>query len=331
MGINNVFATNTPLSVGQATGGTANWDLAGYDQQIAALTDNGSGTRTIGNSSTTSDSLLSIVGSGFSSFSGVIKDSILTGTRKVSLSVTGGSISLGASNTYSGETIISGATLSLANNGEIGNSASIKLVDGASLYVASRYDGTMVLRANQTLRCAGPITVTGGFECQGMIELAVNKAGSVVNDSLNGASSLTYGGTLKLLLSGNALTTTDTLKLFDASGYGGAFSSIVPAAPGSGLAWDTSTLTTDGTLRIMPGAVTPPSVQSAVMGNQMILSASGGAVSGTCYVLTSIDVALALGSWTPISTNTFDSQGQFSFTNEISAGVQKRFFILKLP
>jgi autotransporter-associated beta strand protein len=332
LGVDHALPITETLLIGQASGGTATFDLAGHDQQVSALMDNGSGTRRIANSSTTNDSLLSVVGPEFWSFGGVIQDAIAGGTRKVSLSVTGATFTLGGSNTYSGETILSGGMLSLAGEGGFSLSSRITLVDGVSVYAASRYDGTWILEADQTLRCAGAINVVGNLETRGTIELGVTKAGALVNDSISGASQITYGGTLKLLLGGGALSISDTIKLFDASGYAGAFASIVPAAPGSGLAWDASTLAIDGVLRLTEGPTTPPTVQSSfIEPDQLVLAASGGIAGTAFYVLASEDIGLPLSSWKAISTNVFDSQGMLSVTNQINPGVGRQFFILKLP
>jgi hypothetical protein len=59
-------------------------------------------------------------------------------------------------------------------------------------------------------------------------------------------------------LSGDPLGSADTFKLFDAWQYAGAFSRIVPSTPGPGLAWNTSSLTTDGTLKIDAAIPTTP-------------------------------------------------------------------------
>lgn len=321
------------LQLGQSSGsGAANLDLGGYNQLLSGITEAGSSARRIGNSSTASDSQLSIAGAGPWTFSGVIQDSLSGGTRKVSLCVTGGSLTLGAANTYSGETIISGGTLFLAGDGSITNSSKISLVDGAGLYVASRNDGTLLVAPGQALRCGGAVNMSGNLECQGSIEMAVNKSSSVTSDSLAGASQVTYGGTLKLLISGSPLTRSDTIKLFDAGGYTGAFAAILPTAPGAGLAWDTNTLAIDGTLRITGGQATAPSLQSGLNENgELVLAASGGVADTPCYVFASTNVALPLSSWLPVATNVFDSKGRFSFTNQISPGVPRTFYILKLP
>ena len=321
------------LQIGQSSGsGAANLDLGGYDLQVSAITEGTSSPRRIGNSSTTRDSRLSVVGVDFSSFSGVIQDSLSGGTRTVSLCTTGVSITLGGINTYSGETIISGGQLTLANDGSMINSSKISLVDGASLYVVSRYDSTLLVGTGQTLRCGGAVSMTGNLECQGSLELAVHKSGSLTSDSLNGASQITYGGTLKLLLSGNALTASDTIKLFDAGGYGGAFASTVPATPGPGLNWNTNTLATDGTLRITQTSVTRPSLQSSLtVGGNLLLSASGGVPATPCHVLASTNVALPLANWLSVATNNFDSYGKFTYPVTISVGVPRTFYVLQLP
>lgn len=65
-------------------------------------------------------------------------------------------------------------------------------------------------------------------------------------------------------------------------------------------------------------------------GNELVLSGGGGTTNGAYYVLTSTNLMAPLAQWTPIATNQFDSQGQFSFTNPIATNAAQ-FFILKQP
>jgi hypothetical protein len=58
-------------------------------------------------------------------------------------------------------------------------------------------------------------------------------------------------GTLIINNVGNPLAGGDAIPLFSASSYSGGFATIIPATPGAGLAWNTSTLATDGTLRVI--------------------------------------------------------------------------------
>jgi len=64
------------------------------------------------------------------------------------------------------------------------------------------------------------------------------------------------------------------LPLFAANTYSGEFEEIIPATPGPGLAWDTETLLTDGTLRVISGGVdpTPPSLTWVVTDNEIQLT-----------------------------------------------------------
>src|ERR1039458_2984113 len=62
---------------------------------------------------------------------------------------------------------------------------------------------------------------------------------------------LTYGGTLVVNNQAGSFSATNTFKLFNASTFAGAFSSISPPIPGTGLDWNTTTHATDGTLRII--------------------------------------------------------------------------------
>ena len=74
---------------------------------------------------------------------------------------------------------------------------------------------------------------------------------SLTNDVIQGLNSVTYGGILNLNLV--SIDTNAVFKLFSAASYSGAFASITPAFPPFSPAiwgWDTSQLTTNGTLRI---------------------------------------------------------------------------------
>jgi outer membrane autotransporter protein len=65
-------------------------------------------------------------------------------------------------------------------------------------------------------------------------------------DQVVGVTTLSYGGTLAVVNLGGVLTVNDSFKLFTAETYTGAFAAITPATPAPGLAWEVSTLATDG-------------------------------------------------------------------------------------
>ena len=272
LGNDNALATNGFIQLGNGT-----LDLAGYNQSTTGLSNDASGVRTIVNSSTERDSLLTIATAKPWVFDGRIIDFGSSTGRTAGIKLTGGgSLSLSnATHTYTGPTIIESGTLALTGAGQIPTSGRIELKAGATLNASTRTDATLAISANQTLKGTGTFTVLGNVTSAGTIEMDVAKAATVTSSRLTGATQITYGGTLQLNLSGDALTATDAIKLFDATSYAGAFDSILPTSPSSSLSWDTSTLAIDGTLRVKTGGVqTPTSLTFAVTPNATALDIS---------------------------------------------------------
>src|SRR5206468_12052477 len=94
-------------------------------------------------------------------------------------------------------------------------------------------------------------------------------------------TSIIYGGTLSLTnlsQSTNPLAAGDSFKLFDSATltYAGGFASLTPAAPGPGLAWDTSSLTVDGTLKLISATAQPRISSITLAGSNVTLSGSNG-------------------------------------------------------
>jgi autotransporter-associated beta strand protein len=99
--------------------GNATLDLAGKNQTLAGIAKTANtNTTTVGNSSTTADSVLTITGT--STFDGVIANAVTGGTRTTGLAITGGTLTLGGVNTYTGNTTIAGgANLILSDNAQL--------------------------------------------------------------------------------------------------------------------------------------------------------------------------------------------------------------------
>ena len=161
-----------------------------------------------------------------------------------------GTVILAGTNNGTGATTISNGTLEV--NGIVPNPIA---VTGGTL------TGTGVLTGPVSVSAGGVISPGPGFaELLVSNTLAVQSGGSIsmdvhaatgASDEIAGMTQLTYGGTLVLNNHAGTFSATNTFKLFNASNYAGAFSSISPASPGTGLDWDTATLATDGTLRII--------------------------------------------------------------------------------
>lgn len=115
----------------------------------------------------------------------------------------------------------------------------------------------------------GVLTISNSLTLAGVIIMELN-ATTGTNDLVRGLTSVTYGGTLTLSNLAGTITASNTFKLFSANSYSGSFATLSPANPGAGLAWNTNTLTTDGTIRAVSTAAT--ALSTARSGNQLTLS-----------------------------------------------------------
>jgi hypothetical protein len=176
--------------------------------------------------------------------------------------------------------------------------------------------GTLTFNNSLTLN-SGSVTV-----------MDLSKAPST-NDVVKVVGSLTYGGTLSLNI-GDVLDATDSFKLFDAANFAGAFAAITPATPGPGLAWNTNTLASDGTLRIIALPAPPVFAGFVFSEGNLILSGSNGSPGTNYYVLASTNLTLPFSNWERVATNAFDQNGGFQFTNDASRA-PGQYFILQLP
>ena len=258
---------------------------------------------------------------------------------------------LGGLNTYTGDTLVSAGTLALTGNGSISGSSNVTVNSGATVDVSGRTDGTLTLGDSQTLRgngsitgnlienagaavspgvSVGALTVSGDITLHGTTFMELD-ASLDASDVLH-AAVINYGGALSLSNLAGSLASGDSFKLFDAGSYNGSFASIVPATPGPGLTWDTTTLTTDGTLRIGGGGTAPPEIGGvSVSGGDLVLNGTGGTPGGTYTLLTSSNIALPLINWTPVLTRMFDNSGNFSVTNGVDPSASQRYFLLRVP
>jgi hypothetical protein len=272
-----------------------------------------------------------------------------------------------AANTYSGPTILSSdgnsTALYLATNGSISDSSLIFFgstnADAVHIDVSGRSDETLTLASGQMLAGIGTINgnlvvssgatiapagtnttigITAGSNPVGTLSAIdditlsgttlIKLGGAGTNDVVEAQAEITYGGTLSLVnISGAPLVAGDSFQIFDATTYSGSFAAITPAAPGNGLAWDTSQLSS-GTINVVTAAATGPTISSAELsGGNFVLSGTGGKANGTYYVLTTTN--LAAKNWLPIATNSYDASGNFISTNAITPGVTQQFYSIE--
>jgi fibronectin-binding autotransporter adhesin len=279
---------------------------------------------------------------------------VISGPGGFYLNLYNNTLAFAAANTYQGITDIrSGMKLALIGNGSISGSTNISLAASATLDVSGRTDQTLALALGQTLQgngivngkltvgagaivspggagVIGTLTASSNVVLSGTTMMDVNKT-AATHDQLSSSGNIAYGGTLSVANLAGTLAAGDSFALFSGATYTGAFAAINPATPGAGLVWDTSSLNSNGTLKIAAATV-PPTISSiTASGGNIVISGTNNAGSGgTYHVLASTNLALPFTNWTTLSSGTFNGSGNFLFTNSMG-GNQKQFYRLEVP
>jgi autotransporter-associated beta strand protein len=259
--------------------------------------------------------------------------------------------------TYTGDTHINVGAMRLSGIASISNSPNIFIAQGATLTVTGRVDATFTLLNGQNLSGNGTIagslvttagsTVAPGTNTIGILTVSntITLGGTTImdldqnnktNDIMFCNGRITYGGTLNLVTVTSPLTNGASFKLFKAGSYSGVFANIVPATPGSGLAWNTNTLST-GIISVVTGTVTGPTTNATITsvkasGTNLLIHGVNNNVPNTSFhyaVLTSTNISLPLSNWTAIVTNPFNSDGTFDYTNPIVPTTPRQFIDVK--
>jgi len=320
--VNGALNTNTVVTVDLGS----TYDTLAQASTIAGLNDGPDG----GGYVVPAGALLTLGGSGSYACSGDI-------TNSGSLLLIGsGTQTLSGENDYTGSTTISNGTLVI--NGILTGGGSVTVAGGTLAGTGVLTGPTTV--SSGTLAPAGPgvtgtLTISNTLTLQSGSTLAVAvDAGNSTNDVITGLTSATFGGTLAVTNLTGTLTTSDSFPLFSAGSYSGAFASIIPATPGAGLAWNTSTLTTDGTLRIAVYVAPPLSglkftTGPTISGTTLTISATNSG-AGTVYLLTSTNLTSPINTWTPIWTNILTGSGSFTtnLLNAVNPALKQEFYLL---
>ena len=234
-----------------------------------------------------------------------------------------GTLSLNALNTFLGATTNSAGTLIV--NGRV--AGPVVTLNGSTLTGNGTIMGALLVLPGSTLApgpSLGTLSVSNTVNLLGNTIMEVD-ANSHSSDVLN-ASNIVMGGTLSISNLNGSFAAGDAFKLFAAPVATGSFTTIVPANPSPSLAWDTSTLTTDGTIRVVPNV--PQFSAVTVVPGGIVLAGTRGTPGGTFYVLQSTNVAAPLNLWTTTSTNSFDLSGNFRITNAINPSLSRLFYLI---
>jgi len=335
--------------------GTGIWTLSGNNTYNGTTTISagaiqvgaGGNTGTLGAGNVTDNSSLV-----FNRYDNVVCSNLVSGAGSLT-QAGGGVLTLTAADTYSGATFITAGTLALTNSASIANSVKVNLANGALFDVNGITGHAMTLSSgrmisgdgslNGSFTVAAGATLAPGNNDLGALNfsnsLTLNSGSKTIvnvshdlqtNNVISVAATFTYGGALVVSNADDPLQGGDAFPLFNAPAFAGNFSGITLPALTPGLYWDTSTLPTDGTIRV--GIETPPVIGGiSASGGKLVLSGTGGVTNGTYYVLTSTNIATPVTNWLRLLTNQFDGSGNFSSTNIINPGSPQSFYLLQLP
>jgi autotransporter-associated beta strand protein len=168
-----------------------------------------------------------------------------------------GNLSLTNANVYSGITIIEEGILTLLNTSGSGTgTGDVIIKNGGTLSGTGTIAGTVSVEQNGVISPGDAGFGSLNFESDvtflpGSFYLFEYNNESQQTDGMNVGGTLTLDGILFLSLTGSTgFVHGDSIKILDANACAGYFSSITPSSPGTGLKWDTTTVTSDGFLRI---------------------------------------------------------------------------------
>ena len=259
-----------------------------------------------------------------------------------------GALTLGGSNSFAGAVSNTHGVLKIANSAALSGCSVINLPPGTTLDTSPLAAPGLTLTNGQ--RLVGGGAVNGNLTLGNGATLALNGASVVMNfsnsltfnsgatyatqfdeDNLIGgllvvSGHLTFGGSLQLTnISATPSSAGDALSLFSAASYSGAFASIIPPTPGPGLFWDASSLTNNGTLFVVPAgplAIGNPKVSHGILS----FNVSGGDPGAPFQIYSSTNSTLPLSQWSLLTSNFFDTNGFFVFTNAVNPGVPASYY-----
>jgi len=162
-----------------------------------------------------------------------------------------GQVSLNNISYVSSASVISNGICSV--NGVL-NSPLVTVASGSTLHGNGTINGTVSVQNSATLspgNSIGILTVNGDLTLSGTTVMEINKSGSVLtNDLITGVTNLTFGGTLTISASGDALVGRESFTLFTAKSYSGTFAATNLPTLGANLVWDLSQLAQNGTIQV---------------------------------------------------------------------------------
>jgi autotransporter-associated beta strand protein len=346
LGANDGLATNAVLEIGSSAAGT--FDLAGFTQTLNGLQRGGS-SATVGNSSTASNALLVISGAtSNTAYNGMLQDTLGGGTRKLALTVAGGTFTLSGSNTFSGDTRLAGGTLVITNASALFNSTlDLQAEDTGALSFGTLTAATLgSIKGSRNLgltnASGSPVVLTLGNNFTGTNTFygAFTGGGSLIKTNsglLILAGNNTFTGTLFVDTARPSTGNDGVVRLTGALSSAAAISIRNQNSATSQLQLDGSagnlSLTAPVTLNGRNNAT--PAILNLAGDNTLSGNISFGSGGNSYYYQCDADT-LTLGgiigiqALTSVRTNTFLGNGNFQVTGVITNGTSYANAVAKL-
>ena len=259
---------------------------------------------------------------------------IINGNDTTAISKVGtGTLTLTGTNTYGGPTTINSGKL-LVNGDHSGASGAVTVNLNGTL------GGSGIIGSDVTVNgtlapgtSVGTLTFNQNLTFNpGATALFKISKLPLTNDVARVTGDVAFNGTLNVVQLDPAelLQAGDSFRLFEASGYSNDFAGFVLPGLGEGLDWSTSRVTQDGTLWVI--STNPPAINGAqISDGQLSMSGQGGTPGWQYLVLASSNTALPISQWTPVFTNQFDANGNFSVVLPVDPQWSMRFYQLQIP
>lgn len=361
--------TNTPLNFVETPLTTPVTLTAGTTYRIAAYTDGGdyytednSGgfigrfhNGTIGGSFTANgDAFPSMADSPTNLYP---MDMIYTeGSGKLGLTVSSGVLETGATNNYTGTTLVTGGKLLVARFGSDDFQGFRGAIDGSDVTVSGTgsFGGNGYVNGNVTVNAGGTLTPGERYDYWGNGGALLGRVGDLrlgndnltfnagstalmevdlvasTNDMVVGINTLTLGGTLVVSnIAAQPFTNGTVLQLFSAASYVAGPVSVLPNSPGDGLMWDTTDLAVNGTLKVVP-AVAPVIADVTRLGDGNFAFSLTGTVGQGYSVRATTNITLPLVSWPVIQSGTLTSS-PLTFTDLTATNYPARYYRASTP
>jgi autotransporter-associated beta strand protein len=317
------FGGQLPAATALAIASGAVFDLGGDFQSVASLSDAGSNGGVVTNSGAAPATFtFNLNGGATSTFSGSIADAAATNAISLVKNGTATEILAGTS-TYRGLTTVNAGTLLV--NGSLGTN--LVTVNGGRFGGTGVIGGPVNIQAGGTLAPGnngiGTLTINNALTLNGNCSIELNRDAQT-NDVIVGPSSITFAGTLNVANLSGTLAAGDSFQIFSAPNYVGNFATLNLPPLGTGLAWNTTNLTVNGSLSVI--ATASPQFSSIVQSGDANFVFSGTGAAGLTYELDAVTSLQSPLLWLFVTNAVADQNGLFQLFDLSATNFPQRFY-----